>query len=63
MYYSGFCTYEVIANNEEQAILKASKLPINKMEILSNLERWEDADEAFEINRHIDVVRKQQIAT
>ncbi len=48
VYYSGFCTYEIEAENEEQAINKARKLEINRNEILSNLENWEEADEAFE---------------
>ena len=38
-YYTGYCTYEVEAENEETAIIKASTLPINKNEILSNLEK------------------------
>lgn len=48
IYYSGFCTYEIEAENEEQAIDKARNLEINRNEILSNLENWEEADEAFE---------------
>lgn len=49
IYYSGFCTYEIEAENEEQAIDKARNLEINRNEILSNLEDWKEADEAFEI--------------
>ena len=48
IYYSGFCTYEIDAENEEQAITKARNLEINRNEILSNLESWKEADEAFE---------------
>ena len=48
IYYSGFCTYEIEAENEEQAIILAQNLEINKDEILSNLENWKEADEAFE---------------
>lgn len=58
IYYTGFCIYEVAANDEYGAIEKARKLSINEMEILSNLESWEEADEAFEIDRQIDVIRK-----
>lgn len=48
IYYSSFCTYEIDAKNEEQAIKKARNLEINRNEILSNLENWKEADEAFE---------------
>ena len=50
IYYTGFCTYEVEAENEEEAILKARELSINKNEILTNLENWENADTAIEIH-------------
>lgn len=49
VYYSGFCTYDIKAENEEEAIIKARKFPINKNEILSNLENWKEADTAIEI--------------
>lgn len=49
IYYSGFCTYEVLAENESEAILKARSLPINQKEILSTIENWEEADYAIEI--------------
>lgn len=58
IYYSGFCTYEVVAKDENGAVEKARKLPINEGEILSNLENWKDADEAFEIGEKIDANRK-----
>ncbi|MBS4407234.1 hypothetical protein [Campylobacter vulpis] len=58
IYYSGFCTYEVVAKDENGAVEKARKLPINEGEILSNLENWKEADEAFEIKGQIDVDRK-----
>lgn len=48
-HYSSFCTFEISAENEEQAIIQARGLEGNKDEILSNLENWEAADEAFEI--------------
>ena len=40
IYFSGFCTHEIEANSKDKAIEKARKLPINKKEILSNLENW-----------------------
>ncbi len=49
IYYSGFCSYEIDAENVEQAITKARNIEINRNEILSNLENWKEADEAFEI--------------
>ena len=48
IYYSGYCTYEVEAENEVEAIINARNLPINKSEILSNLENWKEADIAEE---------------
>lgn len=44
IYYSGYCTHLVKANNETEAINKARELEINNDEILSNLEGWKDAD-------------------
>ena len=52
IYFSGFCTYEIEANSEDEAIGKARKLPINEKEILSNLENWFEADEAFEVRKN-----------
>ncbi len=49
IYYTGFCTFEVQAENESEAILKARNLPINQNEILSTIENWEEADLAFEL--------------
>lgn len=49
IFYSGFCTYEVEAQNGYEAILKARKLAINENEILSNLENWKEADTFTEI--------------
>jgi len=48
-YYSSFCTYEVEAINQDEAILKARSFEIDKNEILSNLENWKEADTAIEI--------------
>ncbi|HHT21993.1 MAG TPA: hypothetical protein GXZ87_01605 [Bacteroidales bacterium] len=49
IYYSGFCTYEVLAKNNSEAILKARSFPINQKEILSTIENWEEADFAIEV--------------
>jgi hypothetical protein len=46
IYHSSFCKYEIDAESEEEAILKARLLRINQNELLSNLENWEEADEA-----------------
>lgn len=46
IYYSGFCTYMIEAENTEEAIIIARNLPIDQNEILSNLENWKEADEA-----------------
>ncbi len=50
IYYTGFCTYEIEAQDEAEAILKARKLPVNQNEIITNLENWEEADTATEID-------------
>ena len=44
-YYSGFCTDEVEAEDEEAALNIARNLPIDEGEILSTLEDWRYADE------------------
>ncbi|HQB22624.1 MAG TPA: hypothetical protein PLW23_09600 [Bacteroidales bacterium] len=49
IHYSGFCTYEILAENESEAILKARNLQINSKELLSNIENWEEADIATEV--------------
>ncbi len=43
VYYSGYCTYLVKADDEAEAIDKVRVLGINNDEILSNLENWEEA--------------------
>ena len=45
IYCSGYCTYEVEAENEEAAFNIARNLPIDENEILSNLEDWQIADD------------------
>ena len=49
IYHSSFCTHQVKAKTEGEAIKKARKLLINKNEILNNLENWKEADNAKEI--------------
>ena len=44
-YYSGFCTHEVEAEDEDAAYNIAIGLPLDEGEILSTLEDWSDADE------------------
>ena len=44
-YYSGYCSYEVEAENEADAYNIAVNLPVDEGEILSTLEDWSDADE------------------
>ena len=44
IYYSGFCTYQIEAKNEADAITKARNRQIDNIELLSNLENWKDAD-------------------
>ena len=44
-FYSGYCTYEVEAENEDAAYNVAMGLPIDEGEILSTLEDWRHADE------------------
>jgi hypothetical protein len=54
IFYSGYCTHEIEAENEGEAIIKARILPINNNEILSNLENWKEADTAEEIKNEKD---------
>lgn len=49
IYYTGFCTYRIEAPNQEEAILQARNIPINGNDILSNIENWEEADLAIEL--------------
>ena len=53
IYYTSFCTFEIDADSEEEAIFKARKLEINNNELEINLENWEEADEAYEIIKSI----------
>jgi len=44
-YFSGFCTYEIDADDENTAYEKAITMPIIEDEVLSTLEDWKDCDE------------------
>ncbi len=43
-FYSGFCTYEIKADNEEQAYEKTKEMHITD-DILGTLESWDECDE------------------
>ena len=49
IYYSGYCTYDIEANSETEAIELSRLKPINKNELLSNAENWKEADTAIEL--------------
>lgn len=51
IYYSSFCTYQLKAKNEDEALKKARKLPIKETEIFNNLESWKEADNVEEITK------------
>ena len=44
-YYSGFCSHEVEADNEDKAYAIAQATPIKYDEVLSTLEDWEECNE------------------
>lgn len=46
VYYSTFCSYEIEANEEQEALLKARKIGFfgKEKELIMNLENWEEAD-------------------
>ena len=46
-YCSGFCTYEVDAEDEISAYEKSKSLPIDDNQILNSLEEWEDCNEVL----------------
>jgi hypothetical protein len=50
IYHSGFCSYSIEAKDEFEAVELARKLPINNDELLQNMEVWEEADVALELN-------------
>ena len=49
IYYSGFCTYQIEAKNDAEAIIKARNRQIDSIELLSNLENWKEADRVKEV--------------
>jgi hypothetical protein len=51
IYYSTFCTYDIDAENKEEALIKARKLSIKEKDILTNLESWDDADDCMDIKQ------------
>jgi len=57
IYHSGFCTYQVKAKTESEAVKKARKFPINKNEIFNNLENWKEADDAEEIKKYANNIK------
>ena len=46
IYYSGFCVYEIDAENETEAIQKARNERIDTTELVCNLQNWKEADTA-----------------
>lgn len=44
-YYSGFCCYEIEADNEEKAYEMVKGMPVNYEEVLETLEDWEECNE------------------
>ncbi|MFZ3091213.1 MAG: hypothetical protein WA240_11400 [Nitrospirota bacterium] len=44
-YFSGYCTYEIDAENENMAYEKAKNISIHEDEILATLEDWENCNE------------------
>lgn len=54
IYYTGFSTYLIDAEDEGEAILKARKQKIKFGEICSNLKNWEEADQAEEMENEKD---------
>ena len=50
-FYSSFCSYEVEAENEDEAVLKARNLEIDQNEIMLQLEPFKEADEAEILER------------
>ncbi len=44
-YYSGYCCYEIQADNEEQAYEMVGEMPVNYNQILETLEDWEECNE------------------
>ncbi len=51
IYFSSFCTYKEMADNEVEAVNKARRRSINEVEIMANLENWLEADEIVGVVR------------
>jgi len=49
-FYSGYCTYEVQADNEDEAYEKTKELKIDEREIIETLEEWKECDEIIPIS-------------
>ena len=48
-YYSGFCRYEIEADNEEKAYEMVEGMPVNYDEVLETLEDWEECNEILRV--------------
>ncbi len=44
-YFSSFVTFEIEAENENEAYNKSKELGIDLIELQNNLQNWEEADE------------------
>jgi len=44
-YFSGYCSYDIEAENEDEAYARAISLPIEEDEVLSTLEAWRECDQ------------------
>ncbi len=44
-YYSGYCNYEIDADNEDNANKLANEMPIDYNQVVETLEEWEDCNE------------------
>ncbi len=51
-YYSGYCSYEIEANDDDQAYEIAKEMPINYGEVLETLEDWEECNEVESIGNN-----------
>ena len=51
IYYSGFCSYQIEAQDKNDAIQKARNMHIKENEIMSNLENWKEADTIEKIDQ------------
>jgi len=44
-YFSGYCSYEIEAENKDEAYEKSLHSPIKENELLSTLEEWRECDQ------------------